>query len=301
LKITILQSGQESFQVKSINSEMKSIDSITELRKQLNHWRQAGLRIALVPTMGNLHAGHLSLIEKARKLAEKVVVSIFVNPTQFVEGEDYESYPRTPEEDRKKLEALDVDILFQPRVHEIYPVDLSHQTKVIVPHLDNIFCGESRPGHFAGVATVVTKLLNIVQPDFAIFGEKDYQQLQVIRQLVRDLCMTVEVVSMPTLREASGLAMSSRNAYLTDQDREKAATLYRVLNEMAEVIRGGGDNYQELEKAGLKILTDEGFKPDYLAVVDAETLGPPGEGDLAILVAAWIGRARLIDNVIIRR
>ena len=280
---------------------MKSIELADELRVQLVQWRQAGLKIAFIPTMGNLHEGHLSLVDKGKQLADKVIVSIFVNPTQFVKGEDYESYPRTLPEDRKKLEALDVDILFNPQVHEIYPGDIKRQTEVVVPYLDNIFCGKSRPGHFTGVATVVTKLLNIVQPDYAIFGEKDYQQLLVIRQLVRDLRMAVEIVSIPTCREANGLAMSSRNAYLSEKEKLTAATLYQVLNEMAEAIRKGSSNYRQLEKTGLKNLTNVGFIPDYLSIVDAETLGSPGEGDLVILAAARLGGARLIDNIIIRR
>lgn len=281
---------------------MLVLKSVDELRQQIADWRNSGLKIACVPTMGNLHSGHLSLVDKAKEVGDKIVVTIFVNPTQFVRGEDFESYPRTLDTDMEKLQALDVDLLFCPDVSEIYPSGGESQICVEVPsHLENIYCGKSRPGHFTGVATVVTKLFNIVQPDIAVFGEKDYQQLLVIKQLVKDLCFPVEIISMPTVREANGLAMSSRNTYLDEQETIMAATIHDVLEKIAAEIRSGSDDYRKLVKQGKKTLTRAGLKTDYLAVADAETLGEPGDGDLVVLVAAVIGKARLIDNVTIRR
>ncbi|NIN36879.1 MAG: pantoate--beta-alanine ligase [Gammaproteobacteria bacterium] len=281
---------------------MLVLKTIDELRQQITDWRNSRLEIACVLTMGNLHSGHLSLVDKAKQVSDKIVVTIFVNPTQFVRGEDFESYPRTLDTDMEKLQALDVDLLFCPDVSEIYPSGGESQICVEVPsHLENIYCGKSRPGHFTGVATVVTKLFNIVQPDIAVFGEKDYQQLLVIKQLVKDLCFPVEIISMPTVREANGLAMSSRNTYLDEQETVIAATIHDVLEKIAAEIRSGSDNYKKLVQQGKKTLTRAGLKTDYLDVADAETLGEPGDGDLVVLVAAVIGKARLIDNVTIRR
>lgn len=281
---------------------MLVLKTVDELRQQIADWRNSRLKIACVPTMGNLHSGHLSLVDKAKQVSDKIVVTIFVNPTQFVRGEDFESYPRTLDTDMEKLQALDVDLLFCPDVSEIYPSGGESQICIEVPsHLENIYCGKSRPGHFTGVATVVTKLFNIVQPDIALFGEKDYQQLLVIKQLVKDLCFPVEIISMPTVREANGLAMSSRNTYLDEQETVMAATIHDVLEKIAAEIRSGSDDYKKLVKQGKKTLTRAGLKTDYLAVADAETLGEPGDGDLVVLVAAVIGKARLIDNVTIRR
>ena len=280
---------------------MLRIDNIADLRKQVREWRTARKKIALVPTMGNLHAGHLSLVEKAKQDADKVITSIFVNPTQFVEGEDYAEYPRTLETDLGRLDELGTDLVFNPEVNEIYSAGLEGQTQVLVPGLDNIFCGKFRPGHFAGVATVVTRLFNIVQPDIAIFGEKDYQQLLVIKWLVNDLHIPVEIIGAATVREEDGLALSSRNVYLSDEERKIAPGLYKTLSEIAEFIRMGKNDYAAMEEKAIDALSKIGFKPEYLSICNADNLGTPGDGDLVVLTAAWLGRARLIDNVIIRR
>lgn len=280
---------------------MRILERITALRGELAQWRRNGDRIALVPTMGNLHAGHLALVEKARSLADKTVVTIFVNPTQFVAGEDYATYPRTPQQDQALLVSAGADLLFGPEVSEIYPDSSLPCTEVRVPGLESVFCGKFRPGHFSGVATIVTKLLNIVQPDIALFGEKDYQQLLVIRQLVRDLCLPVKIIGMPTVREQDGLAMSSRNAYLSADERAIAPRLFQVLEETASIIRGGSRAYADLEMRAMQNLEMAGFATDYLAICDAGTLAAPGAGYLVVLGAARLGRTRLIDNVIIRR
>ncbi len=274
---------------------MQQIQTIIDLRETLQVARQAGKSIALVPTMGNLHAGHLSLVSIARETADIVVVSIFVNPSQFVEGEDFADYPRTPDADLHQLQDMDVDIVFMPDVSVIYPADLN--TEVTVPALDAIFCGEFRPGHFKGVATVVTKLLNIVQPDAAVFGEKDYQQLLVIRRLVEDLNIPVQIIGAPIVREANGLAMSSRNQYLSAAEREQAASLYQCLQKLALSIKHGEKNYADMEQQALRELVKAGFKPDYVSIRDADTLASPLGDKVVIIAAAWLGKARLIDNV----
>lgn len=280
---------------------MQVIDRISALQKQLSAWRDARRRIALVPTMGNLHAGHLSLVTKAKQVADRVVATIFVNPTQFVPGEDYETYPRTLDRDREQLNEAGTDLLFCPPVEAVYPGAMTQQTRIVVPALDNIFCGRSRPGHFSGVATVVVKLLNVVQPDVAIFGEKDYQQLLLIKQLVRDLFIPVEILGMPTVRETDGLALSSRNSYLSQAERKIAPLLYQTLRQSMEKIRAGHNDFSGLETEAAQRLDQAGFKTEYVAVRDAATLGEPENGDLVILVAAHLGRARLIDNLVIRR
>lgn len=280
---------------------MLIIDKILPLQEQLSVWRNEGQKIALVPTMGNLHDGHLSLIDNARQFADKVIVSIFVNPTQFVQGEDYGTYPRTPDEDRQKLITLATDILFNPETGEIYTDDTQQQTQIAVPGLDNILCGLSRPGHFSGVATVVTKLFNIVRPDTALFGEKDYQQLLIIKKLVQDLFFPVEIIGIPTVREKDGLAMSSRNSYLNIEERKCAPILYRTLKQTADSITAGNSDFSGLETSGQSALDHAGFKTEYFSIRNAGTLGDPGEDDLVILAAAHLGKARLIDNVIIRR
>ena len=280
---------------------MLTIETVVHLRQQLDNWRELGNTIALVPTMGNLHAGHLSLVDRAQQLADRVVVSIFVNPTQFVAGEDFDNYPRTLADDQALLEGKAVDILFYPPMSEIYPDSSQKQTQVRIPHLEGIFCGAHRPGHFQGVATVVTKLLNIVDPDFAVFGQKDYQQLLVIQCLVRDLCFPVEIVAMPTSRDEDGLAMSSRNRYLSANERQVATTLYKVLKEISESIISGKCNFKELELSGIVRLEAAGLSTDYLAIVDANTLGRPENKDLVVMAAVRVGQARLIDNILIRR
>lgn len=280
---------------------MLVIESITPLREQLTSWRRSGQSIALVPTMGNLHGGHMSLVKDAGKIADRIVVSIYVNPTQFVAGEDFTSYPRTFEQDHAQLDGKGVDVLFHPVTSEIYPDNTDQQVTVRVPSLDNIFCGQFRPGHFAGVATVVTKLFNIVQPDVAVFGEKDYQQLLVIKKLVKDLCIPVKIFESHTVRETDGLAMSSRNSYLTTDERNIAPVLFQVLDAIATEVKNDNRNFSQLEKGAFDMLKQAGFMPEYFAIRDAESLEMPGQGSLVILAAARLGKARLIDNIIIRR
>ncbi len=278
---------------------METIVSTADLRRLIRSWRNAGERIAFVPTMGNLHAGHGSLVSAARERCDRIVVSIFVNPLQFGPNEDFDAYPRTPEEDRKLLEALDVDVLFMPTVEEIYPRGQQTTARVHVPELEDILCGTFRPGHFMGVATVVTKLLNLVQPDVALFGEKDFQQLMIIRRAAEDLCMPVEIVGLPTTREADGLAMSSRNRYLTPEQRALAPHIFAALERAREQLEKGRTDFDAIEREGMSALQAAGFRPDYFAVRDAETLALPTRDskNLVVLTAARIGRARLIDNV----
>jgi len=280
---------------------MQIIEGIPELRQQIANWRRAGERIAFVPTMGNLHAGHLSLVAHAHELGERVVVSIFVNPLQFGAGEDLEAYPRTPREDAAQLEAAGVDLLFRPREEEVYPRGREGQTFVEVPGLSDVLCGASRPGHFRGVATVVAKLFNLVQPDVACFGEKDYQQLTVLRRMAADLNMPIELVGVPTMREEDGLAMSSRNGYLTTEERQLAPGLYRTLQQLAKRLQQGERAWSRLEHEAAAHLERCGLRPDYISIRRAEDLEPPGESDrvLVILAAAFLGRARLIDNLLI--
>lgn len=279
---------------------MQQIATINALREQLTPIRHAGKRISLVPTMGNLHAGHLSLVKQAQALGDYVVVSIFVNPSQFVADEDFDSYPRTLETDLELLSNLNVDLVFMPDTSEIYSGDNQITTEVIVPELDSIYCGEYRPGHFKGVATIVTKLFNIVQPDIAVFGEKDYQQLLVIRSLVKNLNLAIDIIGSPTLRDEDGLAMSSRNQYLTEAERRQAPLLYKCINQVASAIKKGDTNYDKLESDAISSLKEVGFKPEYLSVCDAKTLKKPINQELVVISAAWLGRARLIDNVAVQ-
>lgn len=278
---------------------MQTIETIDAVRANLSTVRQSGKKIGLVPTMGNLHQGHLELVKEAQKISDHIVVSIFVNPTQFVEGEDFDSYPRTLDDDLAALKALDVDTVFVPEMEEIYG-DSGISTEVIVPELDSIYCGEYRPGHFKGVATIVTKLFNIIQPDVAVFGTKDYQQLLVIRSLVDNLNLPIEIIGVPTVREANGLAMSSRNKYLTETERMQASELHRCLEQAAVAIKNGNINYTELEKEAISALKKAGFKPEYFSICDAKTLKSPVNQELVILAAAWLGKARLIDNVAVQ-
>jgi len=270
-----------------------------ELRRRVQQWRSEGQRIAFVPTMGNLHAGHGNLIKQAALHADRVVVSIFVNPLQFGPNEDFAAYPRTLDEDRKLLEGLNAHLLFLPEVDDMYPQGQIATARVQVPDIDGILCGAFRPGHFTGVATIVTKLLNLVQPDVAFFGEKDFQQLMVIRRAATDLCMPVEIVGVPTMREADGLAMSSRNRYLSADDRKQAPLIFKELEAARRAIEAGARDYAALEQAGFSSLQRAGFRPDYFSIRDAATLGAPPvmPGSVVILTAARIGKARLIDNV----
>ncbi len=277
---------------------MMLIDDISSLRRCLTSWRRRGRSIALVPTMGNLHAGHLALVREARKVADRTLVSIFVNPLQFGPNEDFESYPRTLERDRELLEAEGADLLFAPPVQAVYLHGFQGQTCVEVLELSNILCGASRPGHFAGVATVVCKLFNMAQPDIAIFGEKDYQQLLVIRRMVENLCLPVEVRGLATVREPDGLAMSSRNGYLSPQERAHAPALYKALCRAGERLREGLAA-SEVERMGAEALVVEGLRLDYFSVRRASDLQPATakDQDLVVLTAAYLGVARLIDNL----
>ena len=277
---------------------MITINKVSDLRAQVNTWRRGG-NVAFVPTMGNLHAGHLSLVQAARKVADRVVVSIFVNPLQFGEDEDFDSYPRTMERDARMLGGEGTDLLFAPSVQTMYPKPQEQQTRVEVPDISDMLCGVCRPGHFVGVATVVCKLFNMVQSDVALFGKKDFQQLMVIRRMVEDLAMPVRVIGVETMRESDGLAMSSRNGYLTAEDRATAPMLFRTLSGIAQRLREGSDDYAGLESQAVRELDEHGFVPDYVAIRRAADLAAPepGERELVILAAAYLGKARLIDNI----
>lgn len=279
---------------------MYTVTTIAELRETLASWRRAGERIALVPTMGNLHAGHLQLVEAGRERADRVVVSVFVNPMQFGEGEDYASYPRTLEQDARQLRGRSADLLFSPQPADVYPDET--KTVVEVPELNKMLCGRFRPVHFNGVATVVCKLLNMAQPDVALFGEKDFQQLVVIRRMVADLNIPVEIVGVPTVREADGLAMSSRNDYLSAAERRIAPSLYQSLCAAKEAIEAGSRGFRRIEQAQLAVLRQASFSPDYFSIRRRSDLLPASEQDvdLVILAAAWLRKARLIDNVQLR-
>ncbi len=278
---------------------MQTTSEIRSLRSQIKAWRQAGLSVAFVPTMGNLHEGHFSLVDKAKTLADKVVVSIFVNPMQFGANEDLDAYPRTLVQDQQGLSERGADYLFTPTVETIYPNGLDAQSFVDVPGVSMGYCGGSRPGHFRGVATVVTKLFNLVQPDFACFGEKDFQQLQVIKTMVRDLAMPVEVIGVPTQRDVNGLALSSRNGYLSEEQKQQATILFKTLNWMREQIQMGQRDYAALETQAVALIEEQGLKVDYLSLAERNTLQAPTACDqqLVILAAAFLDKVRLIDNL----
>lgn len=278
---------------------MNTVKTVRELRAAVARARNEGKRIGLVPTMGNLHSGHSALVVKAAQRTDFVVASIFVNPLQFGPNEDLATYPRTLPADQEKLLQAGCHLLFAPTVDEMYPHGMDDQTRVSVPHLSEGLCGASRPGHFEGVATVVSKLFNIVQPDLAIFGQKDYQQLAVIRALVRDLNMPIQIIGEPTVRAADGLALSSRNSYLSDEQRAAAPALYRAITQIAEAIHNGERDFSRLLADGLEQIKAAGFRPDYLEVRDATTLRPATaeDHDLVILAAAYQGSTRLIDNL----
>jgi pantoate--beta-alanine ligase len=278
---------------------MKTFTKTTALRKALAAERLAGKRIAFVPTMGNLHAGHLQLVERAHKVADIVVVSIFVNPLQFGANEDLDKYPRTLSADKEALFAAGTQYLFNPDVSEIYPQGMAQCTKVSVPELSDTLCGLSRPGHFTGVATVVSKLFNLVQPDIAIFGNKDFQQLAVIRRMVSDLCMPITIIGEDTCRATDGLALSSRNGYLNADQRRIAPLLYEALQLCRNAIASGFDNFAELEHHAAEMLKMAGFRPDYISVRDAKTLQTvtTDTETIVIAAAAYLGATRLIDNV----
>jgi pantoate--beta-alanine ligase len=273
-------------------------NNINTLRSQITTWRKTGEQIAFVPTMGNLHQGHAELVKQARKYAQRVVVSIFVNPLQFGPNEDYLAYPRTLEADQCLLEQLNTDLLFIPNVDTLYPNGKERQTKIEVPEISNILCGASRPGHFSGVATIVCKLFNLVQPDTAVFGEKDWQQLMIIRRMVMDLNLPITIIGVATIREADGVAMSSRNGYLTTAERQRAPALYQSLQLAAEQLNNGQAPHL-VETEAKRYLLAAGLSPDYVSVRKKFdlTVATAKDQNLIILAAAYLGRARLIDNV----
>jgi pantoate--beta-alanine ligase len=277
---------------------MQTVDNIQELRAQITSWRQQGLKIAFVPTMGNLHAGHISLIDEAHKHADKVSASLFINPMQFGANEDIGNYPRTMAADQEKLLANGCDLLFTPTPAMIYPKGLDKQSYVEVPNVSQSYCGDSRPGHFRGVTTVVCKLFNLVQPDIACFGLKDYQQVQVIQTMVEDLSMPIEIIPVATVREASGLALSSRNNYLSEEEKKIASALSQNLQWLAQEIQSNND-FIGLAKKAASNIDIAGMRTDYVHICHARTLQPASEDDkeLVILAAAHCGKARLIDNL----
>jgi len=278
---------------------MESVKTAAELRERVAAWHRDGARVGFVPTMGNLHAGHYSLVSIARANADRIVASVFVNPTQFGPREDFSSYPRTLESDHAGLEAHGCDLMFAPAVEEVYPFGIDASVRVEVPAVSVPLEGALRPGHFTGVATVVTKLLNLVQPDVAVFGQKDYQQLLVIQRLVRDLALPVGIIAAPTLRESNGLAMSSRNQYLSAEERQRAGVIHQTLIRMCEAARAGKPR-EEIEDDARGALAGGGLAVDYAVVRRREDLAepPPGQRQgLIALIAAKLGRARLIDNL----
>ncbi|VVN90339.1 pantoate--beta-alanine ligase [Pseudomonas fluorescens] len=278
---------------------MNTVKTVRELRAAVARARNEGKRIGFVPTMGNLHSGHAALVTKAAQRVDFVVASIFVNPLQFGAGEDLDKYPRTLAADQETLLQAGCHLLFAPTVEEMYPDGMTGQTRVSVPQLSEGLCGASRPGHFEGVATVVNKLFNMVQPDLAIFGEKDFQQLAVIRALVHDLNLPIQIIGEPTVRAADGLALSSRNGFLSEEQRAIAPELYRSLSQIAKAIEQGERDYPKLLSAQKQQLEGVGFRPDYLEIRQAISLRPAtaDDRDLVILVAAFLGTTRLIDNL----
>ncbi|MFT4561644.1 MAG: pantoate--beta-alanine ligase [Gammaproteobacteria bacterium] len=278
---------------------METIFSTAELRPVVAQWRRRGERIAFVPTMGNLHDGHLSLLQRAKDLSDRTIVSIFVNPIQFGQGEDYAKYPSTLQSDQEKLASCGLDVLFSPNLRDLYPGGTEEDTRVTVPGLSTILCGEFRPGHFSGVATVVTKLFFSVQPDCALFGEKDLQQLKVIRRMVNDLCIPIEIIGQPIIREPDGLAMSSRNGYLSSAERVIAPKIHQTLRAARTAVRDAKQPFRSIESNAIDELRKAGFKPEYFSIRQSANLDEATEldDDVSILVAAWLGKARLIDNI----
>ncbi|RJG42071.1 pantoate--beta-alanine ligase [Motilimonas pumila] len=277
---------------------MNICNDIAAVRQQVRAWRQQGLTIAFVPTMGNLHQGHITLVKQAQTLADKVIVSIFVNPMQFNNADDLANYPSTMEQDCDKLVQQGADCLFTPTPELMYPEGLENHTRVDVPGIADLLEGALRPGHYRGVSTVVTKLFNIVQPDIACFGDKDFQQTALIRKMTSDLALPIEIVGVPTVREPSGLAMSSRNGYLTTSERAIAPTLFAVMQHIAEQISAGNRNFTKVIEKATNTLNSSGFKTDSIDIVDADNLLAMTEKTqrVVILMAAFLGKARLIDN-----
>jgi len=279
---------------------LKTIRDINTLREVLQGFRHDGETVALVPTMGSLHQGHMGLVRLAGEYAERVVTSVFVNPTQFGPQEDFENYPRRFDTDRRRLSRGGVDIMFAPTHDEIYPFGVDNLTKVSVPGLSTILCGEQRPVHFDGVTSVVNRLFNLVAPDVAVFGQKDFQQLVIIRRMVADLHMPIKILASPTFREKNGLALSSRNRYLTDDERERAGELQATICECRDRYLAGERDLDVLCKDGFKRLVDAGFDPEYLTIRKSGDLALPDEDSrfLVVLAAARMGETRLIDNVL---
>ncbi len=278
---------------------MEQASSVVELRQYVQHWKDHAQSIAFIPTMGNLHDGHISLIEKGQSLCDRSICSIFVNPMQFGPNEDWDHYPRTLDSDIAKLEAIGCDLAYMPTASELYPEGLDRISKVEVTDLTTDYEGAHRPGHFTGVATVVLKLFNIVRPDVSVFGKKDYQQYRVISKMVEDFNLDVQIIGQDTTREASGLATSSRNQYLDDDQRKQASLIYRTLRDSAERIETGERDYAALEADAIAVLDRAGFRTDYFSVCNAHTLAPAGseDRDLVILVTAALGETRLLDNI----
>lgn len=269
------------------------------VREAISEARHQGKRIAFVPTMGNLHDGHIALVEQARAISDFVVVSIFVNRLQFGLNEDWDRYPRTLEQDTQKLAAVKCDVLFCPDEHEIYPNGMDEQTRVVVPTMSNVLCGASRPGHFEGVTTVVSKLFNIVQPDLAVFGLKDFQQLAIIRRMVEDLCMPIEIVAAEISREDDGLARSSRNSFISKEERPNACELHASLQRIKGQVLSGERDFLALEEQERQKLEGLGFRLDYLKISNSKSLEPAADDDteITVLGAIYTQKARLIDNV----
>lgn len=278
---------------------MYQATSVIELRQYIQHWKNHGQSIAFIPTMGNLHLGHISLIEKGQSLCDHTICSIFVNPMQFGPNEDFNHYPRTLERDIDQLKAIGCDLVYLPAASELYPDGLEKITQVQVTDLTGVFEGAHRPGHFTGVATIVLKLLNIVRPDVSIFGKKDFQQYRVISKMVEDLNLEVDIIGAETTREPNGLATSSRNQYLSDDQKKLASLIYRTLRESAASITAGENTFDKLEQRAIERLNQAGFETDYFSVCNVETLEPasPEDRTLVILVTARLGETRLLDNI----
>jgi pantoate--beta-alanine ligase len=278
---------------------MYQATSVTELQQYVQHWKEHGQSIAFIPTMGNLHAGHMSLIEKGQSLCDRSICSIFVNPMQFGPNEDWDHYPRTLDRDIAQLEAVGCDLVYLPTASELYPEGLDRISQVQVTDLTDQYEGAHRPGHFTGVATVVLKLFNIVKPDVSVFGRKDYQQYRVISKMVEDFNLDLQIIGQETTREASGLAISSRNQYLDPEQKRQAALIYQLLQQAAQLIDQGERDFDALQRSALESLDEAGFKTDYFCICNAETLLPAtaDDRDLVILVTAAMGPTRLLDNI----
>ncbi len=278
---------------------MEQANSVSELKQYVQHWKDHNQSIAFIPTMGNLHQGHLSLIEKGQSLCDRSICSIFVNPMQFGPNEDFNHYPRTLDKDIELLESVNCDLVYMPTASELYPHGLENISQIFVTNLTETFEGAHRPGHFTGVATIVAKLFNIVKADISVFGKKDFQQYCVIKKMTQDLNMDIEIIGQETSREASGLAISSRNQYLSEAQKSQAALIYKTLQDASEKILNGDHNFDSIEKQAIDRLDQAGFDTDYLSVCNADNLKPatPQDRKLVILVTTRLGDTRLLDNI----